>query len=158
MFKNVKGLIVAGLLVIGSTGFAFADEGCLFGNVGVHGEDGVHRKEEADLIEAEGFNATMQTVKDKENDGYILEETTVDGYEKAYKIIADVNYNNLIDAGEAVVETIAINFADGVVEEKGWLPELAPGTGDTLVAGGAVVAALAAGGLLVVNRKNKKDE
>ena len=66
--------------------------------------------------------------------------------------------NGEIDEDEVVVENVYINFANGVMEEKGWLPELAPGTGDTLVAGGVVVAALAAGGLLVVNRKNKKDE
>lgn len=157
MFKRVKSLLVAGLLVLGSTGFVFADDVCLFGSVGAH--EGVnHYIEEADMIDKEQFEAVIAEVEEKENDGYIVDEIDKGEYEAAYAIYGDKDYDNEIDEDEVVVENVYINFANGVMEEKGWLPELAPGTGDTLVAGGVVVVALAAGGLLVVNRKNKKDE
>lgn len=56
---------------------------------------------------------------------------------------------------EKFVENISIDFYD--VSNKGWLPEITPGTGQALAVGGIVIGAAALTGL-VVNNKRKKDE
>lgn len=55
-----------------------------------------------------------------------------------------------------LVETIKIEFFNS--EDKGWLPEITPGTGQALTVGGIVIGATAVAGLLVNNRRKKDEE
>lgn len=157
MFKKVRSLLVAGALVLGMTLPVHAAENCLFGNVGVHGEDGNHYIEKADMIVKDDFHGVITELKEREHDGYIVEKLADAGeYDEAWAIYGDANYNNNKDEGEQLIGNVYINFADGVVSEKGWVPDLTPGTGDPLVIGGALFSLAAAGGLFVVNRKRRK--
>ena len=54
------------------------------------------------------------------------------------------------------IETINITFYDP--ENKGWLPEITPGTGQALAVGGIVVGTVAVAGLFVNNRRKKDEE
>lgn len=56
----------------------------------------------------------------------------------------------------SIVERIQVDFVD--VTNKGWIPEITPGTGQALAVGGLVIGAAAVTGLLVNNRKRKDEE
>ena len=72
-------------------------------------------------------------------------------YDKTNNVyIVYENVNN------SIVERIQIEFIDTL--DKGWIPEITPGTGQALAVGGIVVGAAAAVGLLVNNRKRKDEE
>lgn len=157
MFKKVKSLLVAGALVLGMAVPVHAAETCLFGNVGVHREDGNHYIEKADMIIKDDFHGVMAELRERENDGYIVEKLDdADGYDEAWAIYADADYNNVKDNGEELIGIVYVNFADSVVSEKGWAPDLTPGTGDPVVIGGALFSVAAVGGLFVVNKKRRK--
>ena len=71
-----------------------------------------------------------------------------DENEKVYVVIENIN--------NTIVERIQIEFIDTL--DKGWIPEITPGTGQALAVGSIVIGAAAAVGLLVNNRKRKDEE
>ena len=81
-------------------------------------------------------------------DNYV---TIEEGNEKGeYHVYTDVS-------GERkLIEVIFIDFFES--DDKGWVPEITPGTGQAIAVGGLVVLAAAGVGLLVNNKKRKDEE
>lgn len=167
MFNRVKSLIVSGVLVLGMAMPAFADgenpnwtaDKCLIGDqVGVH-DNKVHTIVDADIVTKEDFYDKVFTpITETKKDGLIIKTISEDGNKNGvYQIWSDKDYDDNIDESKDVLlETINIDFGDDVVTDKKWNPGITPGTGDTLALGGLAVAAVAAGGLTIVNKKRNK--
>ena len=107
-------------------------------------EDNVRSISKKDSIEKSTWDNFVQKFND-ENNGMIIKES-------AGKYYVYVN----IDGEEKLIETIEIEFFDA--GNKGWIPDITPGTGQALAAGGIAIGAAAAVGLLVNNRKRKDEE
>lgn len=164
MFKRVKTLLASGVLVLGMAMPAFADGNnwdieCFLSNVGSHAEGRVHYIEDENVVKETDFDKEVfKKIDEKQKDGLVIEklDSDKDGYDKKYVIYADKDYDNVKDSPEVIVETIYIDFGDDVSGQKGWIDEITPGTGDALALGGLAVAAVAAGGLTIVNKKRNK--
>ena len=76
----------------------------------------------------------------------------IEGSGEEYKVYISLDNKT---KGE-LVETIIIKFYDA--SNKGWLPEITPGTGQSIAVGGIVVLVVAGVGLLVNNKKKKDEE
>ena len=98
-------------------------------------------------INENDWNDFLTNFNDKtnKNNGMRIE---YDKNEKVYVVIENIN--------NTIVERIQIEFIDTL--DKGWIPEITPGTGQALAVGGIVIGAVAAVGLLVNNRKRKDEE
>lgn len=96
-------------------------------------------------INQDDWNDFITDFNDKtdKNNGMRIE---YDAKDNVYVVIENIN--------NTIVERIQIEFIDTL--DKGWIPEITPGTGQALAVGGIVIGAAAAVGLLVNNRK--KDE
>ena len=172
MFKKVKSLLIAGLLVLGSVVPVFAD------NVltGVDYEAtktsinnrlestlttaGAEKTEEGgipvytfDTYSLSSMLTLMNTINDNDNDGIIM----LHG-EDGYNIYYDSDFDGDVNLETPDVELLAIIRVDEFIfENQKGLITLAPGTGDALAVG-AVVGVVALGGVLVVVNKKRKEK
>ena len=163
MLKRVRGLVVAGLLVVGMSGNVFADN---TGSTCVLPSNGEHKHETKEHIISydEAINDDEVTrLKDqinKTSEYYIAEETT--GAEDDVRVIEvyfDGNHDgDHTDEFDKLIETIKIDVNDevGAAVEKGWTDILIPETGDAIALGGLAVAGVAAGALALNNKKKNK--
>ena len=176
MIKNVKSLIVAGLLVVGMSGNVFADKvpAECFVNVGSHdAAKHEHVITEADLVKAEDFEAFLAKLSaESDKHGYILKKETLKDGRIKVEVFIDWNLDGKIEnytqvgsgkliEEEKVLETIYFKAGDEKINNKGLLPEIpdiVPGTGDGLMLGGLAIALVAGAIVVFVNKKDKKDE
>ena len=98
------------------------------------------------MIEKQAWDDFIADVNEADN--YV---TIEEGNEKGeYHVYTNVS------GEKKLIEVIFIDFFES--DAKGWVPEITPGTGQAIAAGGIVVLAAAGVGLLVNNKKKKDDE
>ena len=170
MFKKVKSLLVAGLLVMGMSGSVFAanESTCVVPATGTHGTGEnahVHTIEYEEAIN----NDEVTNLKDEINKNskyYIAEEGSEVINDKGNTVrTIDVYFDANCDGdrndgelGDRLIETIKIevNGNVGAAVEKGWEDILTPETGDAIALGGLAVAGVAVGALALNNKKKNR--
>lgn len=173
MFKRIKSLLIAGLVVVGMTGAAFANgngnDGCQA--PGLRGEHNGNQHK-IERVTIEDWKAYMNQVNSI-NSGIVIEPQQKNWEDKAagpsegyieFKVYADKDFDHKADNNKQI-EVIHVKFNVALTEDEKYeknkdnlpeLPEEEPETGDTsLLIYGAIVLASAAG-LYVIN--NKKDD
>ena len=174
MFKKVKSLLVAGLLVAGMSGSVFAAnpadtnenwteirseiEAITGGDIAqkVDGVDHYYVEDEDGVTKHNFETSIVQEIESRKKDGLVIahEEINDDrGYQMKYLIYNDNNYDNSADE---LLMVVLVDWADDVVTENGWDIGITPETGDTIALGGLVVAGVAVGALALNNKKKNK--
>lgn len=176
MFKRIKSLLIAGVMVLGMTGAAFANgngnDGCqLEGLRGQHNGD----QHKIEKVAIDDWKAYMNQVNSM-NSGVVIEPQQKNWEDKAagpsegwieFKVYADKDFDHVKDNNKQI-EVIHIKFNVALTDEDKFeknkedlpgLPEKEPETGDTsLFVYGAVALASAAGLYVINNKKDKKDD
>ena len=170
MFKKIRGLMVAGLLVIGMSGSVFAanESECVINGAGAHGEGEnahVHTIEYKDGVTSTEIERLLEEINgDTGNNKYYKAITvTAEKDDKGNdKLIVNVYLDANLDGeitegqyGDKLVEQLVMTANNNVGVDKGWFEEIAPETGDAIALGGLVVVAIASVGLVIVNRKKR---
>ena len=165
MFKKIRGLVVAGLLVVGMSGNIFADNytigstsGCILnGSAGVHNDENhTHIIKKEDRQTQTKIDEMIDSIYEQVNgvnsvyEGYF---TVVNSPEDEYIEV----YRNF-DGQQILVERIDyVVYTEEDQLEKGWLDlEITPETGDAIALGGLAIAGVAAGALALNNKKKNK--
>ena len=163
MFKKVKSLLVAGLLVMGMSGSVFAanESTCVLPSDGEHDHNtNVHTIDYDEAINDDEVTRLKDQIN-KTSKYYIAEEAT--GADDEVRIIEvyfdgncdgdhdDVDFDKLIE-----IINIEVNDNVGAAVEKGWEDILTPETGDAIALGGLAVAGVAVGALALNNKKKNR--
>ena len=182
MFKKVKSLLLASLLVVSMSGNVFAAEGeggeeagatteastCIIkGNAGIHKEeDHLHTITKDDRQTQAKINAMIADLKSKVAEkntaagGEYLttkEEITEEGkgWIAVYQLFDNDNDG---DKDEILVEKIEyVVYTAEDQKDKGWVNlEITPETGDAIALGGLAIAGVAVVALALNNKKKNK--
>ena len=170
MFKRIKSLLIAGVMVLGMTGAAFANgngnDGCQVpGLRGYHDKSNEHKVEKVTKAD---WDAYVKQVNET-NTGIVIEQQSNDNGNGwvTFKVYADKDFDHVKDNNKQI-EVIHVKFNVALTDEEKFeknkenlpgLPEKEPETGDaSLFVYGAVALASAAGLYVINNKKDKKDD
>ena len=163
MFKKVKSLLVAGLLVMGMAVPVFANEegktsqsivtdnfASMMEGAGAQLVNGIYVIEKNDMVDEDNWNGLMADVN-----GNVYDGLRITGENGVYIAYFDEDFDDAEDSTDIKIADIQIDFSK--TEEKG-IFDITPGTGDAAIAvGGIAVAAVAIGVLIYVNKKEDEE-
>ena len=178
MFKRVKSLVLAGVLVLGMAVPAFAEGETTFDKVKnnyLNSMTGVGSRPDGsdirtitkdDYVSAAEWQKFINGINDekqieidgeKVNTNNRLVITAYDEDITQYKVYFDADSDNQIDEpGDTLIETINIEINNDAAQGKGLIGDIiSPETGDIIAYGGLGLAVIAGAGLYISNKKRK---